>query len=164
MSVCRTSGCVNPPPERARRRSASTVFPVWLALFDQSAQAFLRVFEMVELVEKNTHGLLETVAKRETHSAENGSLGHGQHGSGMRGDARDQVVDAFLQLRLGAQASHQAEFEGPLGGYGFAGEDEFESGLGSDKKREDCGGQRRKEADGNLRLGEARPQGSDVDE
>src|ERR1700730_9246827 len=100
MSVCRASRSVNPPPEprleRARIHFASTVFPVWLALFDQGAQTFLRVFEMVELVEKNIHGFLETVAKRETHSSENGFLGHGEHGSGKRGDARDQVVDAFL--------------------------------------------------------------------
>jgi hypothetical protein len=38
-------------------RVTSTVFPVWFALFDQSAQPFLGIFETVKLVEKNVHRL-----------------------------------------------------------------------------------------------------------
>jgi hypothetical protein len=44
-----------------RRQAPSTILPVRLALLDQRAQPFLRIFKLVELVEKNIHRLHEPV-------------------------------------------------------------------------------------------------------
>jgi hypothetical protein len=42
--------------------AALAIFPVWLAFLDERAQAFLRILEAVELIEKNGHRLLQAFA------------------------------------------------------------------------------------------------------
>ncbi len=39
------------------------VLPVGLGLFDQGAEAFLRIFEAVEFVQENVHGMFEPLAQ-----------------------------------------------------------------------------------------------------
>src|SRR5215469_2023815 len=46
-----------------KRCHGLAVFPIGFALFDERAQTFLGIFEAVEFVEENVHGVLETVAK-----------------------------------------------------------------------------------------------------
>jgi hypothetical protein len=63
--------------ERRARQLELTVFPVGFALFDQRVQAFLRIFEAVEFVQENAHGVLEAVTEGHAHTAEDGLLCHG---------------------------------------------------------------------------------------
>ena len=64
------------------------VFPVGFALFAEGAETLLRIFQAIEFVEEDVHGIAEPVAKREAHAAENGFLGHGEHRARVAGDAR----------------------------------------------------------------------------
>lgn len=79
---------------------------------------------------------------------------HAKHGTGLRADTGDQVIDGLLELRFGDEASDEAEFEGALGGDGFARQNNLERGFGADKKRQDGRREWRKNANGNLGLGE----------
>src|ERR1700730_8703790 len=120
-------------------QSASAIFPVGLALFDQGAETLLRIFKFVELVEKNIHGVLQAFPEGEAHASENGFFGHGQNGTGMRGDVRDEFVNGGIELGFRNQASDQTELKGAFGGNGFSGKDDFESALWSDEERKDGG-------------------------
>jgi len=60
VRVARVSICAG----IAIQPSVSAILPVGLALFHQSAQPFLRVFQAIKLVEKDVHGLLQTIAQR----------------------------------------------------------------------------------------------------
>jgi hypothetical protein len=132
------------------------IFPVGLALFDQGTEAFLGIFEAIKLVEKNVHGLLEAVFDGEAHAAEDGFFGHAEDRGGMRGDARDEIFDGFFELGFGDQAIDHTEFEGALGGYRLASQDDLERDFRTDQVGQDRGGQRREYADGDFGLGEAR--------
>ena len=55
----------------------SAVFPVWFALFDQRAKAFLGIFKTVKFVEEDVHGIFQALAQRHAHAADDGFLGHG---------------------------------------------------------------------------------------
>jgi hypothetical protein len=134
----------------------SAVFPVGLALFDQGAQAFLGIFQAVQFIQENIHGVFQAVAQRESHTAENGAFGHGENGTGMAGDALDQVIHRGFELRLGNEPVDQTQIQGALRRDRFAEEHEFESDFRADEKRENRGGQRGKNANGNFRLGETR--------
>ena len=78
----------------------SAILPVRLAFFDQRAQSLLRIFQAIKLVEKDIHGVLESIAERETHSTQDGFFGHGQHRAGVAGHARDQIVDGIFEVGL----------------------------------------------------------------
>lgn len=134
----------------------SAVFPIGFALFDESAQTFLRIFEAVKLVEENVHGVLETIAQREAHAAENGFLGHGKHRAGVSVDAVYEVGDGFFELWFGDKTIDHAKIESALGGDGFAGQHKFEGDFWTDEKRKNRGRKRRKDADADFRLGETR--------
>ena len=132
-----------------------TVLPVGFALFDEGAETFLGVFEAVEFVEEDVHGIAETVTEREAHAAENCFFGHGEDGAGVAGDTGAEVVDGGFELGLGNEAIDDAEIEGAFGGDGFAEEDEFEGDFGADEERKNRGRERRKNADGDFGLSEA---------
>src|SRR6266700_304685 len=140
----------------ASKEKDSAVFPIGFALFDERAQTFLRIFEAVEFVEENVHGVLETVAQRESHAAKDGFLGHGEHGAGVTVDAVYEVLDGFFELRFGDEAIDHAEVESAFGGNGFPCEHKIECDFGTDEKRKNGGRQRRKNADADFGLGEAR--------
>ena len=92
----------------------------------------------------------------EAHAAEDGFFGHAEHRSGMRGDARDEFFDGFFELGFGDEAIDHAEFEGALGGYRLAGQDDLERDFRTDEIGQDRGGERRKHADGDFGLRETR--------
>ena len=46
------------------------IFPVGFAFFYQGAEAFLGIFEAVELVQEDVHGLFQAIAQGEAHAAE----------------------------------------------------------------------------------------------
>src|SRR6267154_6145580 len=141
----------SPPHSKA----GLAIFPVGLALFYQSAEAFLRVFKFVELVEKNIHRFFEAFSKREAHAAEDRFFGHGKDRARVRGDAVDKLIHRCFELGFGNQASDQSQFQCTFGGNGFAGQNNFKSALWSDQERKDGGGERRKYADGDFGLREA---------
>src|ERR1700759_3643439 len=62
-------------PTAKRSKSVSAILPVRLPLFDQRAQAFLRILELVKLVEEDIHRLFQSIAQRQTHPAENRFFG-----------------------------------------------------------------------------------------
>src|SRR6266478_1379799 len=136
---------------------ASAILPVGFAFFDESAKAFLRIFEAVEFVEKDVHRFLQSFAKGEAHTPENGFLGHGENRAGVRGDPRNEFVDGGIELGFGDETSDQAEFERALGSNRFAGQNDFEGALWPDQERQDRGGQGREHADGDFGLREALP-------
>src|SRR5690242_14858393 len=132
------------------------VFPIGFTLFHERAQTFLRILEAVKFVEKNVHGVLEAVAQRESHTAQDGLLGHGEHGAGMAVDAVYEVVDRFFELRFGDEAIDHAEIESAFGGDRLARKYEFESDFWTDEKRENGGRKRRKNANTDFGLGKPR--------
>src|SRR5579871_2835968 len=75
-----------------------TILPVRLALFDQRAQTFLRILELVKLVEKNVHRLLQSIAQRHPHTTKDRFLCHAQHGARMSSDSGDQIADRFFKI------------------------------------------------------------------
>src|SRR4029077_17257057 len=125
------------------------------ALFDEGAQAFLRVFELIEFIEKDVHGFFQALAEGEPVTSEDGFLGHGQNGAGVRSYARDEFVDRGVELGFGDETGDEAEFEGTLGGNRFAGQNIFTAGLWSDAERKDGGSQGREHANGDFGLCEA---------
>src|SRR6267154_115355 len=141
----------SPPHSKA----GLAIFPVGFALFYQSAEAFLRVFKFVKLVEKNIHGFFEAFSKREAHAAEDRFFGHGEDRARVRGDAVDKFVHRCFELGFGNQASDQPKFQCTFGSNGFAGQNNFKSALWSDRERKDGGGERRKHADSDFGLREA---------
>src|SRR4029077_5342198 len=108
-----------------------------------------------EFIEKDVHGFFQALAEGEPVTSEDGFLGHGQNGAGVRGDARNEFVDRGVELGFGDETGDQAEFEGTLGSNRFAGQNDFERALWSDEEREDGGSQRREHADGDFGLREA---------
>src|SRR5713226_6359954 len=138
----------------SRSEARSAIFPVWFALFDEGEQAFLRVFKAIELVEKDIHGMLQAVAQGHAHTAENGFFCHGEHGTGMRGNTSRNIRDSLFELSLGDEAIDHAEFKSAFGSHWLTGQNQFQGSLGTDEKRENSGRERRKDADGNFRLGE----------
>src|SRR5271154_4974934 len=64
-------------PKCPRKKSA--ILPVRLALFHQGAHTFLGIFQAIEFVEKNVHGIFQAVAQRQTHAAKNGFFCHSEH-------------------------------------------------------------------------------------
>src|SRR5579859_234565 len=141
---------------RSKEKKRLAVFPIGFALFDEGAQAFLRIFEAVEFVEENVHGVLETIAQRKSHTTENGSLCHGEHGAGVSVDAVYEVFDGFFELRFRYEAIDHAKIQGALGGHGFAGQHKLERDFGTDEKRKNGGRKRRKNTNADFGLGEAR--------
>src|SRR5690348_6433275 len=139
-----------------KERKGSAVLPIGLALFDEGAQTFLRIFEAIEFVEENVHRMFKAVAQREAHAAENGFLRHGEHGTGVAVDAIHEVVDGFFQLRFGDEAIDHAQIESALSGNGFASEHKFEGDFWTNEKRKNGGRKRRKNTNADFRLGEAR--------
>lgn len=131
------------------------IFPVGFALFTECAEAFLRIFQAVEFVEEDVHGIAEPVAERKTHAAENGFLGHREDGAGVAGDARAEVVDGGFELRFGNQAIDDAHVEGAFCGDGFTEEHKFESDFWADEERKNGGGERRKNTERDFGLGKA---------
>src|SRR5216684_6668996 len=158
----KTSLCARRRRVKSQRRcreqatANSPVLPLWLAFLRQRTQAFLRVFQAVEFVQKNVHGILQAVAQRKAHPSENSFLRHGEHRPGMRADPRNQVFHGLFELRFRNQPVHQPQFVRALGGHGFSGEHQFERAFRPDEKRKNGRGQRRENADGDFRLGEAR--------
>src|SRR5580704_672197 len=73
-------------------REKSAILPVRLALFHQSAHTFLRIFQAIELVQENVHGILQAIAQRQTHTAENGFFRHGEDGTRVATDAGNEFV------------------------------------------------------------------------
>jgi len=100
--------------------------------------------------------VLEAIAKRKAHAAENGFFRHGEHRSRVAVDATYEVFDGFFELRFRDEAIDHAQVESAFGGDGFTGEDKLESDFGPDKKRQNRGGKRRKNTDADFGLGEAR--------
>jgi hypothetical protein len=131
------------------------VFPVGFSLFAEGAQAFLGIFEAVEFVEEDVHGIAEAVAERETHAAEDGFLGHGEHRAGVACDARAEIADGGFELRFGNEAIDNAEIEGAFGGDGLAEKNEFKRDFGADEERKNRGRERRKNTDGDFGLSKA---------
>src|SRR5215467_7175107 len=74
-------------PLDLNKQRTSAVFPIRFALFNERAQTFLRIFEAIEFVEENVHGVLEAVTKRQAHAAENRLFRHGEDRSGVAVDA-----------------------------------------------------------------------------
>src|SRR5258708_23672003 len=58
------------------------VFPVGFALFAEGAEALLGIFQAIEFVEEDVHGIAEPAAERGAHATEDGFLGHGGHRAG----------------------------------------------------------------------------------
>ena len=94
--------------------------------------------------------------KRHAQAAENGLFGHGQHRSGLRRHLRDHVVDLALQFILRNHPVDQSQVARALGGHRLAGEHQFERELGAHDVRKNRRGQRRKNAQLDFRLREAR--------
>ena len=117
------------------RHRKSAIFPVWFTLFDQRPQAFLGILQAIKLVEENVHGVFETIAQRESHAAEDGSLRHGQHGPGVSVDARDEVIDGVWQIGFRHQPIDDAEFQSTFGGNGFTEKHEFQSDFWTHEER-----------------------------
>ena len=71
-------GCIGLDCLRMRKIAAraSAIFPVGFAFFYQGAEAFLGIFEAVELVQEDVHGLFQAFAEGEAHAAEDGFFGH----------------------------------------------------------------------------------------
>src|SRR6202050_4616367 len=132
----------------ARLQNASAVFPLRLAALDYGAEAFLRIFQAVKLVEEQMDRAVHGVAKRESHATDHGPLGHGEDRAGLRGDLRAERVHGFLQLGLRYDAIEQAQFESAFGADGFAGEHKLESLLWADQARQNGCRERREHADG----------------
>jgi hypothetical protein len=63
---------------------------------------------------------------------------------------------AGFELCFGDKTVHEAQVQGPLGGYRFAGEYEFESHFGPHQVRKNCRSERRKHAYGYFWLCKAR--------
>src|SRR5579871_1784268 len=135
--------------------TTSAVLPVGFAFFYQGAEAFLGVFEAIEFVEEDVEGIFQAFAEGHAHAADNGFFGHGEDRRRMAGDAGDHVFDGGFQLRFGDEAIDEAEFEGALGGDGFAEENKFEGDFGADEKGQNRGGQRGENSDGDFGLREA---------
>src|SRR5205085_996184 len=151
----RVSRCACGPVTSANRK-ASAILPIGFAFFDERTQAFLRIFEAVQLIEENIHGMLQTVAQGHSNAAEDGFFRHGKHRPGVAVDAIHEVGNGFFELRFGDEAIDHAEIESAFGSYRFAGEHQLESDLWADKKWKNCGRQRRKDADADFRLSKAR--------
>src|ERR1700739_2214795 len=92
----------------------SAIFPVRFTLFDQRTKAFLRIFEAVEFVEKDIHGMLESVEQRKTHAPEDGFLSHGEDGTGVSSDAFNELVHTLLEFGFRDKAVDQTELKSPL--------------------------------------------------
>jgi hypothetical protein len=73
----------------------------------------------------------------------------------VRSDALDEFVHGRFELGFGDQASDQPEFQGAFGSNSFSSQNDFKGALWADEERKDGGGERRKHADGDFRLGEA---------
>src|SRR6266403_2449172 len=132
------------------------IFPVGLALFHEGTETLLRILEAIEFVEENVHGMFKAFAQGQAHAAKDGFFRHGEDGTGMSVNAAHEVAHSFFELGFGDEAMDHAEFEGALRRHRLAGENQFESDFRSDKKRQNGGGQRRKNADADFRLSKAR--------
>src|SRR6266446_10456465 len=96
--------------------------------------------------------MFEALAQRQTHSAEDGFLGHRQHRAGVATDPSDKIVHRLFKLSLRHKAVYHAEFQGALSGNGFASQNKLEGNFGSDEERQNGGGERRKDANADSRL------------
>src|SRR6266436_440464 len=123
---------------REKNAACSAVFPIGLALFHQGAQTFLRILETVELIQEDVHRLLEAIAQRQSHAAENRFLRHREHRAGVAVYAADEIVHRFFELGLRDEAIDHAEFEGALGGHRLTGQNKLKRDFGSDEKRKNC--------------------------
>src|SRR3984893_9010892 len=72
-----------------------------------------------------------------------------------------EIAHSFFELGFGNEAIDHAELEGALPRNRLSGENQFESDFGSDKKRQNGRGQRRKNADADFRLSKPRFGSSD---
>src|SRR5579863_8748438 len=133
-----------------------TILPVRLALFDQRAQTFLRILELVELVEKNIHRLFQSVAQRHSHPAKDRFLRHAQHGTCVSGDSRDQIADRSFKISLRHQPVDQTEFQSTLRVDRLAGQNNFKRRLGTNQVRKYRRGQRGEHTDRYFGLGKTR--------
>src|SRR5439155_1518612 len=91
-------------PATPESERASAILPIGFALFDQRSQTFLRIFEAVEFVEEDIHGVLEAVAQRHSHAAEDGLFRHGEHRPGVAVDAIHEIGNSFFKLCFGDEA------------------------------------------------------------
>src|SRR6266567_5443738 len=96
--------------------------------------------------------MFEALAQRQTHSAEDGFLGHRQHRAGVATDPPDKIVHRSFKLSLRHKAVHHAEFQGSLSANGFASQNKLEGNFGSDEERQNSGGERRKNTNADFRL------------
>src|SRR5215472_1622052 len=135
---------------------ASAVLPIGFALFDQRAQTFLRILEAVEFVEEDIHGVLEAVAQRHSHAAEDGFFRHGEHRPGVAVDAIHEIGDSFFELCFGDEPIDHAQLKSAFGGHRFAGQDKLKGDFRSDQERKNRRSQRRKDANADFRLSKAR--------
>src|SRR5712664_3666876 len=136
-----------------KRRGYSTILPVGLALFDECAQPFLGIFKAVKFIQENVHGMLEALAQRQAHAAENGFLRHGQHRTGVAVNSADEIVHRLFELSFRHEAIYHAEFQRALRRHRFTRQNKLKRDLWSDEKRQNCGCKRRKNADADFRLG-----------
>jgi hypothetical protein len=139
----------------ASQRDASAVFPIGFALFAESAEALLGIFQTIEFVEKNVHGITEPIAKRKAHAAEDRFFGHGKDRTGVAGDAGAEIVDGGFELRLRHKAIDDAEIESAFRSDGLAEKNKFKCYLWTHEKRKNGGGERRKDAQRDFGLREA---------
>ena len=80
--------------------------------------------------------MLQALAKRHAHAAENGFFRHGQHRAGVAADAVDEIFYRLFELRFRDEAIHHAEFQSTLGGHRLAGQNKFECDLGPNQERQ----------------------------
>src|SRR6185437_15340083 len=145
----------------SRERRASAIFPLGRTLFRDGAQAFARILESGQLIEKHSHRLAHAVAQRKSHRTENRFFGHGEHGAGVRGDLLGHFFYRFVELVFFHHAIYEAETERAFGADDFSGEHQFESAFGSDDERQNGRAERRKDAELYFRLREFRARSGD---
>src|SRR5258708_28276789 len=99
--------------------------------------------------------MVEALAQGQAHGDKNGFLRHGQHRTGVTADPADEIVHRLLELSLRHEAIHHAEFQGALRRHRLTRQNKLKRDLGSDEERQNCGCERRKDADADFRLGKS---------
>src|SRR5467141_2466604 len=97
--------------------------------------------------------MLEALAQRQAHAAENRFLRHGQHWTRMAANSAHEIVHRLLELSLRHEAIHHAEFQRALCRHRVTRQNKFKRDLRSDEERQNSGSERREDADADFRLG-----------
>src|SRR5438270_12184091 len=126
------------------------ILPIWFAFLNQCLQTLLRIFQAIQLVQKNILGMFESIAKRHSHAAKDGFFGHSEHGTGMSGHPGYEILHRCFELSFRYQPIDQSKFQRALRSDWFAGEHKLQCNFWSDEIRKDRGRERRKHADGNF--------------